>query len=119
MAKIVIDINDKDYKLFMELMSGNLWRNNYQNIIGKCLDAIKHGKVLPEDYGRIGDLDKLIKRITNLPKCPNGHSKMYDEAMIINIINSESAIIEAEREEYVNFADDLLPIIDEVESEGK
>lgn len=50
---------------------------------------IVHGKVLPKDYGRIGDLDKLIKRVTNLPKCPNGHSKMYDEAMIINIINNE------------------------------
>ena len=57
MAKIVIDINDKDYKLFMELMSGNLWRNNYQNIIGKCLDAIKHGKVLPKGYGRLIDAD--------------------------------------------------------------
>lgn len=61
MAKIVIDINDKDYKLFTELMSGNLWRSNYQNIIGKCLDAIKHGKVLPKGYGKIGDLDKLIQ----------------------------------------------------------
>lgn len=98
MAKIVIDINDKDYKLFMELMSGNLWRNNYQNIIGKCLDAIKHGKVLPKRYGRLGDLDKLIKRVTNLPKCPNGYSQVYDEAMIINIIDDEPVIIEAENE---------------------
>lgn len=62
MAKIVIDIDDKDYKMFVELMAGNLWcSSNYQNIIGKCLDAIKHGKVLPKGYGRIGDLDKLIQ----------------------------------------------------------
>lgn len=86
MAKIVIDIDDKDYKMFVELMAGNLWcSSNYQNIIGKCLDAIKHGKVLPKGYGRIGDLDKLIKHVTNLPKCPNEHSQVYDEAMIINI----------------------------------
>lgn len=100
MAKIVIDIDDKDYKMFVELMAGNLWcSSNYQNIIGKCLDAIKHGKVLPKGYGRIGDLDKLIKRVTNLPKYPNGCSKVYDEAMIINIINNELAIIEADKGE--------------------
>lgn len=81
--------------------------------------AIARGTILPKGHGRIGDLDKLIKRVTNLPKCPNGYSQVYDEAMIINIIEDEPVIIEVESEKYVNFADDLLPIIDEVESEDK
>ena len=60
--------------------------------------AIANGIPFPKGHGRIADVDKLIKHVTNLPKCPNGHSKMYDEAMIINIINNESAIIEADKE---------------------
>lgn len=48
MAQIVINIDNKTYKVFMELMAGNLWRSNYKGIIGKCLDAIKHGVVLPK-----------------------------------------------------------------------
>lgn len=67
--------------------------------IPEVCGAIKNGTPLPKGHGKIGDLDKLIKRVTNLPKCPNGHSKMYDEAMIINIIDNESVIIEAESEE--------------------
>lgn len=47
------------------------------------------------------DADELIKHIKNLPKCPNGHSQVYDEAMIINIIEDEPVIIEADKEEEV------------------
>ncbi|MDT3387640.1 MAG: hypothetical protein LIR46_07780 [Bacteroidota bacterium] len=64
-----------------------------------AVNAFKHAKELPEKYGRLIDADALIERIKNLPKCPNGHSEMYDEAMIINIINNESTIIEAEKGE--------------------
>lgn len=46
MAKIVIDIDDKTYKAFMELISINLGRSIYKGIIEKCLNAIKYGKVL-------------------------------------------------------------------------
>lgn len=104
MAKIVIDINDKDYKLFMELMSGNLWRNNYQNIIGKCLDAIKHGKVLPKGYGRLGDLDKLIQAMKarnddNGGEPLNAVDRGYDLAYQHMIEEAkECVIIEADKE---------------------
>lgn len=60
---------------------------------------LQHGTPLPKGHGKIGDLDSLIKRVTNLPKYPNGCSKVYDEAMIINIINNELAIIEADKGE--------------------
>lgn len=50
MAQIVIDIDDKTYKAFMELISINLGRSNYKGIIGKCLNAIKHGVVLPKGH---------------------------------------------------------------------
>lgn len=97
MAQIVIDIDDKTYKAFMELISVNLGRSNYKGIIGKCLDAIKHGKVLPKGHGDLKDADALIKHIKNLPKCPNGHSQVYDEAMIINMIEDKPTIIEADK----------------------
>lgn len=61
MAQILIDIDDKTYKAFMELISVNLGRSNYKGIIEKCLDAIKHGKVLPKGYGRLIDADKFLK----------------------------------------------------------
>lgn len=50
MAQIVIDIPDNTYKAFMELISINLGRSNYKGIIEKCLDAIKHGKVLSKGH---------------------------------------------------------------------
>ena len=60
--------------------------------------AIANGVVLPKEHGRIVDADALIKRIKNLPKYSNGHSKVYDEAMIINIIDDAPTIIEADKE---------------------
>lgn len=61
-----------------------------------AVNAFKYGKPLPRT-GRLIDADELIKRIANLPKCPNGHSKMYDEAMIIKIIENEPIIIDADK----------------------
>lgn len=61
-----------------------------------AVNAFKYGKPLPKT-GRLIDADALIKRITNLPKCPNGHSQVYDESMIINIIEDEPVIIEADK----------------------
>lgn len=60
MAQIVIDIDDKTYKAFMELISINLGRSNYKGIIEKCLGAIKHGKVLPKGHGRLIDADYKV-----------------------------------------------------------
>jgi hypothetical protein len=105
MAKIVIDIDDKDYKMFVELMAGNLWcSSNYQNIIGKCLDAIKHGKVLPKGYGRIGDLDKFIKAMKernddNGGEPLNAVDRGYDLAFQHMVEEAkECVIIEADKE---------------------
>lgn len=60
MAQILIDIDDKTYKAFMELISINLGRSNYKGIIEKCLNAIKHGKVLPKCHGRLIDADYKV-----------------------------------------------------------
>lgn len=62
-----------------------------------AVNAFKYGKPLPRTYGRLIDADALIKHIKNLPKCPNEHSQVYDEAMIINIIEDEKVIIEADK----------------------
>ncbi len=50
MAKIVIDIDDKTYKKFMELIAINLGRSLIKGIIGKCLNAIRNGIVLPKGH---------------------------------------------------------------------
>lgn len=38
---------------------------------------------------RMIDVNKLIERIEHLPKEVNGYSRVYDERMIINIIETE------------------------------
>ena len=60
MAQIVINIPDKTYKAFMELISINLGRSNYKGITMKCLNAIKHGKVLPKGHGDLIDVDTIV-----------------------------------------------------------
>lgn len=90
------DTNEKEDNF----MLGKIRMPNDGDKFGEiAVKAFKYGKPLPRKYGRLIDADALIKHIRNLSKCPNGHSKMYDEAMIINIINNESAIIEADKGE--------------------
>ena len=97
--KVLVKIPDTNEKED-HFMLGKIRMPNDGDKFGEiAVNAFKYGKPLPEKYGRLIDADALIERIKNLPKCPNGHSEMYDEAMIINIINNESTIIEAEREE--------------------
>ena len=91
MAQIVIDIPDKTYKAFMELISINLGRSN-KGIIEKCLNAIKHGKVLPKGHGRIGDLDALRCENTDFDTY-NDYCTMFDE------IEAAETIIEADKAE--------------------
>lgn len=46
-------------------------------------------KCTPKSEEMVKDFAKyLIKEIESLPKTPNGHSKTYDEAMMINIIEN-------------------------------
>lgn len=59
MTEIVINIDDKTYKAFMELTAINLGRSNCKGIIRECLDAIKHGVVLPKEHGRLIDADEF------------------------------------------------------------
>lgn len=60
--------------------------------------AIKNGTPLPKGHGRLGDIDKLIKEVEHFHKCPNGHSDVYDEAMIINFLDNAPTIIKADKE---------------------
>lgn len=57
--QIVIDIDDKTYKAFTELIAINLGRSIYKSIIEKCLIAIQNGVVLPKGHGRLIDADKI------------------------------------------------------------
>ena len=102
MAKIVIDIDDKTYKAFMELISINLGRSNYKGIIEKCLNAIKHGKVLPKGHGRLIDADKFLKDneaytgwILNSSEW--GGENAYKDTLE-DLVNEAPAIIEADKE---------------------
>lgn len=78
-------------------MLGKIRMPNDSDKFGEiAVNAFKYGKPLPKT-GRLIDADALIKRIANLPKCPNGHSQVYDEAMIINIIEDEPVIVKADK----------------------
>lgn len=71
---------------------------NYEHeTLEKLLDAFNEAVVLTKGHGRLIDADALIKNIKNLPKCTNGHSQVYDEAMIINMIEDEQTVIEADK----------------------
>lgn len=47
------------------------------------INLIKMGKANVRDFA-----NHLIQKIETLPKEPNGHSKVYDESMMINIVES-------------------------------
>lgn len=87
------DTNEKEDNF----MLGKIRMPNDGDKFGEiAVNAFKYGKPLPKT-GKLIDADELIKHIKNLPKCPNGHSQVYDEAMIINIIEDEQVIIEADK----------------------
>lgn len=106
MAQIVIDIDDKTYKAFMELISINLGRSNYIGIIGKCLDAIKHGKVLPKGHGRLIDADEFknycqtgLENVKPLFKTEKYRKLAIDITQgIIADVDEMEPIIEADKE---------------------
>lgn len=90
MAKIVIDIDDKTYKAFMELIAINLGRSN-KGIIEKCLNAIKHGTPLPKGHGRLIDTSNLMT-VTDYDGENEKTYITYDE------IENAPTIIEADKE---------------------
>lgn len=107
MTQILIDIDDNNYKVFMELMAGNLWRSNYKGIIGKCLDAIKHGNVLPKGHGRLIDADEFknycqtgLENVKPLFKTEKYCKLAIDITQgIIADVDEMETIIEADKEE--------------------
>lgn len=94
--KIIVDISEEDYRYFTAFWLMGVNENRKTDIL---INAIKNGTPLPKEHGRLIDAGALIEHIENLPKCPNGYSEMYDEAMIINIINKESTILETCKED--------------------
>ena len=90
--KLIIDIPE-------EVKNRLCFGVTYTKDIQTVCEALHNGTPLPKEHGRLIDAGALIEHIENLPKCPNGYSEMYDEAMIINIINKESTILETCKED--------------------
>lgn len=81
------DTNEKED----HFMLGKIRMPNDADKFGEiAVNTFKYGKPLPKT-GRLIDADELIKRIKNL--------QVYDEDMIINIIEDEPTIINADKEE--------------------
>ena len=78
--EIVIKIPEEIYNMVINTGTFGCYRFN-------TTKAIKNGTPLPK--GRLIDADRLIDRVLHLDKNPNGHSKVYDESQIVNIIESE------------------------------
>lgn len=93
MAQIVIDIDDKTYEAFMEVISVNPGRSNYKGIIGKCLYAIKHGVVLPKGHGRLADMDEAIKCIEEVADSKEKQYALY----LVDWACSKRVLIEADK----------------------
>ena len=91
--ELIIKIPKEDYLAYSRLSE-----KEKVNELSYYEKIIASGKPLPKRHGALIDADKLIKKIINLSKCPNGYSQVYDEAMIINMIEDESIIIEANKE---------------------
>ena len=90
--ELIIKIPEKDYLAYSKLSE-----KEKVNELSYYERIIANGKPLPKKHGALIDKDKLIKNVINLSKCPNGYSQVYDEAMIINMIEDESIIIEANK----------------------
>ena len=81
--KLIIDIHEKEYQSIL---------NSGQVPYG-VVYAIMDGTPLPKGHGRLINADALIKYVEALPKEANGYSKVYDEAMIIGMIENTPTII--------------------------
>jgi hypothetical protein len=86
--KVVIDIPEEEYNYVKTQVKFG--------ITNPLKMRVANGTPLPKGHGRLIDADKFIKEVEKLPKEPNGYSKVYDEAGIIMMIESELTIIEAD-----------------------
>jgi len=104
MAKIVIDIDDKTYDAFTELIAINLGRSLiYKGIIGGCLNAIKNGKVLPKGHGVLVDSKELresIDKCRPFTKYYQDNYPMLNQAKsdLLMCLDSLTKVIEADKE---------------------
>lgn len=79
--KRIIDIDEKDYKAFMELVAINLGRCNGKSIIQSCLRSIRNSTPLNEcdDCIRRSDVDKLTCRYLKEPT--DNHVAFYEHLL--------------------------------------
>lgn len=103
--KIVVDILEEDYKYFcnssirydLKMLS----KQNSKDIEGtlmilNLIDATKNGTPLPKGHGRLIDADAMINKL-----CIDEASEFFGSvtcAEIMDFINNEKPIIEADKE---------------------
>lgn len=66
--KIVIELPDEMYEIFVKYLSISFGRGNGKSFTYHLLKAIKNGTPLPEHHGRLGDLDALEEGFRNIRK---------------------------------------------------
>ena len=93
--QIVIKLSEKDYKSLNRYINFNLECED-----GRILSAVKQGVVLPENHGRLGDLDKIKKEMQNYhDDCAktSEYTRLGFETAIA-VVEDAQTIIEADKE---------------------
>lgn len=85
--EILINISKKDYQALKQ-----------GHVPFKMLDAIRNGIILPEEHGRLGDLDELEKDMINSIKAGN-----YEDGYDYPHINSINDCVD-----WVRYADTII-----------
>ena len=90
--ELVIKIPNHLYKLLKEFPSDS----NEGNIENVLMKAVEHGAPLPKGHGVLKDVDAMINRL-----CTQEASELFGSvtcAEILDFINDEKPIIEADKE---------------------
>ena len=91
--ELVIKIPDHLYKLLKEFPSDS----NEGNIENVLMKAVEHGTPLPKGHGELKDADVMINKL-----CTHEASELFGSttcAEILDFINSEKPIIEADKDQ--------------------
>lgn len=105
--KIVIDINDEDYKRIQDIY------DVFNSLTSRTYSAIRNGTPLPKGHGRLIDADKCIKQAWNdfykheeewEKKCPDyiGVKRFYDQngfECCLKTIGKSPTVVDAESED--------------------
>lgn len=109
--KLIVDISDEAYELCKRGTTGTFkidtGMRSGKTFIMSLYKAIANGKLLPNGYGRLGDLDALEKEIVNGIKAGN-YEEGYETFAHIN--NMDDCV------DCVRYADTIIEA-DKVESE--